>query len=208
MPSLEYPAEFIEPFPTPEVPEQAADYFFYDDTEAGYGTFWDDEEYGFFDALGVQNGSGTPSLFFLEASEKPPYDGEIIDPPNGIKIPGAYLGAGDSFLQGGNADGASGGVGLDPYLGEIWDFEDDHLHPGLSGFKASFDAEYIDTCGIDSPLAEQTQFLMRAFDTTLGQPVYWIVNDVVDETGAQYTGPGPLTDIVWIERTCGEPLGS
>lgn len=36
---------------------------------------------------------------------------------------------------------------------------------------------------------------MRAYDQTLGRDVYWD-SGVVDLTGDDYTGPGPLQDVV------------
>jgi hypothetical protein len=36
---------------------------------------------------------------------------------------------------------------------------------------------------------------MRANDTTLGFPVYWNSTNI-DTAGADYAGPGPLTDVV------------
>ena len=38
-------------------------------------------------------------------------------------------------------------------------------------------------------------YRMRATDTTLGYPVYW-ESQGVDAAGANYAGPGPLTDVV------------
>lgn len=38
-------------------------------------------------------------------------------------------------------------------------------------------------------------YAMRAYDTTLGQYVYWRTADL-DPTGEFYDGPGPLVDIV------------
>lgn len=40
-----------------------------------------------------------------------------------------------------------------------------------------------------------SNYRMRAFDTTLSRYVYWNA-DEVDSAGAQYAGPGPLTDVV------------
>lgn len=37
-------------------------------------------------------------------------------------------------------------------------------------------------------------YRMRGYDTTLTTTVYWTATSV-DSTGAQYTGPGPLTNI-------------
>ena len=42
-------------------------------------------------------------------------------------------------------------------------------------------------------------FRMRGIDGTLGYPVYWN-SDVVDTPGADYAGPGPLTDVVLSEK--------
>jgi len=36
---------------------------------------------------------------------------------------------------------------------------------------------------------------MRAQDGSLGHPVFWTAG-LIDTTGAFYTGPGPLTDVV------------
>lgn len=38
-------------------------------------------------------------------------------------------------------------------------------------------------------------FRMRAIDTTLARTVYWD-STAIDDTGTDYTGPGPLIDIV------------
>jgi hypothetical protein len=38
-------------------------------------------------------------------------------------------------------------------------------------------------------------YRMRAHDTTLGRYVYW-QSSSVDSAGANYAGPGPLTDVV------------
>ena len=38
-------------------------------------------------------------------------------------------------------------------------------------------------------------YRMRAHDTTLARYVFWS-SSTVDDTGANYAGPGPLTDIV------------
>lgn len=38
-------------------------------------------------------------------------------------------------------------------------------------------------------------YRMRAYDETLGRVVYW-TTIYIDKTGAEYTGPGPLTDII------------
>lgn len=38
-------------------------------------------------------------------------------------------------------------------------------------------------------------YKMRGFDVTLGRSVYW-GTAAEDATGAEYTGPGPLTEIV------------
>lgn len=38
-------------------------------------------------------------------------------------------------------------------------------------------------------------YRMRGFDTTLARTVYW-TSDIVDASGTDYTGPGPLTTIV------------
>lgn len=38
-------------------------------------------------------------------------------------------------------------------------------------------------------------YRMRGFDSSLGRVVYWTAT-FVDSTGSEYTGPGPLIDIV------------
>jgi hypothetical protein len=43
----------------------------------------------------------------------------------------------------------------------------------------------------------QESYLMRGFDTTLGQTVYWSASQP-DPTGTHYTGPGPVTSIVLV----------
>lgn len=43
------------------------------------------------------------------------------------------------------------------------------------------------------------EFRMRAFDTTLGRIVYW-TSSTIDTAGVDYTGPGPLTDVVISQR--------
>jgi hypothetical protein len=42
-----------------------------------------------------------------------------------------------------------------------------------------------------------TTYLMRATDTSLATTVYWSATSI-DGGGEQYTGPGPLTNIVWM----------
>jgi hypothetical protein len=46
-------------------------------------------------------------------------------------------------------------------------------------------------------------YRMRGFDATLNRLVYWDA-DSVDSTGAQYSGPGPLSDIV-VQAVKGKP---
>jgi|SRR5690606_13348976 len=43
-------------------------------------------------------------------------------------------------------------------------------------------------------------YRMRAWDITLGRYVYWTVQGVVDDLGLEYTGPGPLIDIVAADK--------
>lgn len=38
-------------------------------------------------------------------------------------------------------------------------------------------------------------YRMRGYDGTLARLVFWTAESI-DDTGAEYTGPGPLTDIV------------
>jgi len=38
-------------------------------------------------------------------------------------------------------------------------------------------------------------YRMRAYDSTLAQMVYW-ESIIVDSAGVDYTGPGPLVDVV------------
>jgi len=38
-------------------------------------------------------------------------------------------------------------------------------------------------------------YRMRAYDATLGREVFWS-SQGIDDTGASYGGPGPLSDIV------------
>jgi hypothetical protein len=38
-------------------------------------------------------------------------------------------------------------------------------------------------------------YRMRAYDTTLAQSVFW-GSSSIDTLGADYTGPGPLSDVV------------
>jgi len=40
-----------------------------------------------------------------------------------------------------------------------------------------------------------SQYRMRGYDTTLAQTVYWTAT-IVDSAAAQYSGPGPVNDIV------------
>jgi len=61
--------------------------------------------------------------------------------------------------------------------------------------------KYRAVTGSAVELAAETAFYiyrMRGYDTTLGYPVYW-PSTIVDATGADYAGPGPLTDIVVVE---------
>ena len=53
----------------------------------------------------------------------------------------------------------------------------------------------ITTEGVVTGPVGGVSYRMRANDTTLLRVVYWTTS-FVDSTGAGYTGPGPLTDIV------------
>ncbi len=44
-------------------------------------------------------------------------------------------------------------------------------------------------------------YRMRARDIVLDRYVYWNSTAVIDSTGANYTGPGPLVDIVVQQAT-------
>lgn len=46
-------------------------------------------------------------------------------------------------------------------------------------------------------------YRMRAKDTTLSRYVFWTTTEI-DDTGAEYTGPGPLLDIV-VQDVLGQP---
>lgn len=60
----------------------------------------------------------------------------------------------------------------------------------MSGFAVP-----ISTEGITLGAVSGVSYRMRANDATLARVVYWTTG-FVDATGAAYTGPGPLTDIV------------
>jgi hypothetical protein len=53
---------------------------------------------------------------------------------------------------------------------------------------------YVYSWNVVSPSQSQT-YRMRAFDATLTRIVFW-PSSVIDTPGANYTGPGPLTDVV------------
>lgn len=66
-----------------------------------------------------------------------------------------------------------------------------HANDYSNGYTAGYTAGYA--AGAASvPLV----YRMRAKDTTLGEIVYWNSIGSIDGTGAEYTGPGPLIDIV------------
>lgn len=48
-------------------------------------------------------------------------------------------------------------------------------------------------------LIPEAHYRMRGFDTSLSQTVYWD-SPAVDPSGAYYGGPGPLTDVVLVDR--------
>lgn len=60
----------------------------------------------------------------------------------------------------------------------------------MSGFAVPMTTE-----GVALGPVSGISYRMRANDTTLVRVVYWTTG-FVDATGAAYTGPGPLTDIV------------
>jgi hypothetical protein len=54
----------------------------------------------------------------------------------------------------------------------------------------------IATDGLFGGTGGGVTYRMRARDASLGRYVFWDSEDSIDTLGAQYTGPGPLTDIV------------
>lgn len=52
-----------------------------------------------------------------------------------------------------------------------------------------------DTVPLPTIYIPQYGYRMRAYDQTLAREVYW-TTVYIDSTGAEYTGPGPLVDII------------
>jgi hypothetical protein len=48
---------------------------------------------------------------------------------------------------------------------------------------------------VQAPPVSGAQYRMRAYDSTLTRIVFW-TSDTIDTLGADYTGPGPITDVV------------
>lgn len=59
------------------------------------------------------------------------------------------------------------------------------------GYVTGYTAGYAAGAASVAPIT----YRMRAYDTTLGQIVFWNSSQV-DSAGADYAGPGPLTDVV------------
>lgn len=59
---------------------------------------------------------------------------------------------------------------------------------------ANYDAELL---LINGQGLVTVTYYMRGYDQTHAQIVFWTAN-LLDTTGSEYTGPGPLTDIVWL----------
>jgi len=73
------------------------------------------------------------------------------------------------------------------------------VSPAIPAFnQASIITVYLGTQSPIRPISAPTggdTYRMRAFDSGLGRIVYWN-SEVIDDTGGDYAGPGPLVDIV------------
>lgn len=63
--------------------------------------------------------------------------------------------------------------------------------------RTAVDEDFVDQIFFseNDPSATTLRFVMRGFDTTLARIVYWKAS-FVDTGATQYTGPGPVTQIV------------
>ena len=93
--------------------------------------------------------------------------GDEISWPSGDGGSGPYVMGGDG---GDEQNFPSGNGGLGPYVVSKFDYT---------------------ALGVDTGVV----FRMRGFDTTLAVHVYWNLIEV-DADGSEYSGPGPLTNIV------------
>ena len=101
------------------------------------------------------------------------FDANLAPPPLG------------AFSSGGSQSGAIQGANLaPPPLGAFSSF-------ALFTVDANANIASIGTAG-GAPAVDL--YRMRANDGTLGYPVYWN-SGVIDAAGADYSGPGPLTDV-------------
>lgn len=71
------------------------------------------------------------------------------------------------------------------------------LLTGASPEYLQYDSSTI-TYTVTTVIKMNTPVLMRGYDGTLLAEVYWMAN-TIDSTGAEYAGPGPLTDIVVVK---------
>ena len=79
---------------------------------------------------------------------------------------------------------------------------DTDLFPGDNAMAYGAGGYGID---LDAPVAgPDIIYRMRAYDSTLGRIVFWN-SGVIDSSGLDYTGPGPLSDVV-VQNVLGLPL--
>lgn len=69
---------------------------------------------------------------------------------------------------------------------------------GISNIASGSMPTYLTGTFVFGEIKMNTPVLMRGYDGTLLAQVYWMAN-TIDSTGAEYTGPGPLTNIVVIK---------
>ena len=98
------------------------------------------------------------------------------------------------FEGGFHDEGIAGGIEGGPFNYFEGGFHDEGIAGGIEGGPLN----YFEG-GVVNPSAPEAVAVlpnrMRADDATLGRPVYWD-SAIIDSLGDDYTGPGPLTDIV------------
>lgn len=71
----------------------------------------------------------------------------------------------------------------------------------VSLYKPAAEVQQPQELFLVTGLSAALTYRMRGIDGTLGRTVYWN-STVIDDVGADYAGPGPLTDVVISEKTC------
>lgn len=152
------------------------------------------------------SGGGGQYLYWDAGPNPPNVKGGFFDDD----IAGDTSTTGWGFFDGGSQDPSTSltppyveGV-IDPIPAEFLSAVSPLLPP-IHVSPVGWAAELIHTCDCTSMNTEQVYFVMRAHDGTLGHEVFWTSLDTVDSNGHLYTGPGPLTNIMWVARLCGHP---